>query len=55
MNLRIPVEVVAVLADPVQLRKYSRSIHPPTPEVHVTTLVVDAESVVEAVLATNDL
>ena len=50
MKLRVPVEVVAVLTDPVQVVKDPRGVHAPAPEVHIAPFVVDPKLIVQMFL-----
>ena len=48
MNLRLPIEVVAVLADAVQLRENGGVVHAPAPQVHVAAPLVVPEAAAAA-------
>ena len=50
MKLRVPVEVVAVLTDPVQVGKDPRGVHAPAPEVHIAPFVVNPKLIVHMFL-----
>ena len=47
----VSVEVVAVLADSIQLGKDAWRVHAPTPQVNIAPLVVNTEAIVQAILS----
>ena len=50
MKLRVPVEVVAVLTDPVQVGEDPRGVHAPASEVNIAPFVVDPKLIVQMFL-----